>query len=89
MSREQLQAAAASLRDAADMAEETTTKSRLQDQADHFDSLATADRGPDHGRLARHEHILTEIAEEEPEAAPAIDDALALIREYRSTVDGV
>lgn len=89
MVRQQLQDAAATLRDAADAAEATDAKSRLQDQADHFDSLATADRGPDHGRLARHEHILTEIAADEPDAAPHVEDALELIRKYRSTVEGV
>ena len=89
MTREQLQSAAASLRDAADVATDPNAASRLQDQADQFDALATADRGPDHGRLARHEHILTEITDEEPDAAEKIESALESIRAYRATIEGV
>lgn len=89
MSRSELSEAAADLRRAAEVTEAEEHRERLEEQASQFDSLAEADRGPDHGRLARHEHILTEIADAEGEAAEAIEAALDSIRAYRETVEGV
>lgn len=89
MTREELEAAAESLRRAAEAAREDESRERLQNQAEKFDAHAEADRGPDHGRLAHHEHVLTEIAEDESEAAEHIESALESIRAYRETVEGV
>lgn len=89
MARGELSEAAEALRRAADGAEDEQTRDRLVDQASQFERLAEADRGPDHGRLARHEHILTEIADEEVAAAADIESALESIRAYRQTVEGV
>lgn len=89
MTRVELSEAADTLRRAAERAENDQRRERLEDQADQFDRLAEAERGPDHGRLARHEHILTEIADEEEAAAAAIETALESIRAYRQTVEGV
>lgn len=89
MRREELANAARSLRQAAEAAGTASASERLEEQANQFETLAEADRGPDHGRLARHEHVLTEIADEEAEAAAHIDTALESIRAYRETVEGV
>lgn len=89
MTRSELSEAADALRRAADGAEDARTRERLEDQATQFDALAEAERGPDHGKLARHEHILTEIAREEDDAAADIEAALDSIRAYRQTVEGV
>lgn len=89
MTRNELQNTASSLRQAADAAVAEAARERLLNQASQFESLAEAQRGPDHGRLARHEHILTEIAEEEADAADEIETALESIRAYRATVEGV
>lgn len=89
MTRGELSEAAEALRRAASSTEDEQTRDRLEDQANQFDGLAEADRGPDHGRLARHEHILTEIADEEDAAATEIETALESIRAYRQTVEGV
>lgn len=89
MTRAELSQAAAALRRAADGAEHEQTRERLEDQASQFERLAEAERGPDHGRLARHEHILTEIAHDEDEVAPDVESALESIRAYRQTVEGV
>lgn len=89
MTRGELVEAAEALRRAAERAESEQGRDRLQDQADQFERLAEADRGPDHGRLARHEHILTEIADEDDGAAADIEAALESIRAYRQTVEGV
>ncbi|WP_265109584.1 DUF7553 family protein [Halosolutus halophilus] len=89
MTRENLAKAADSLRTAADAAT-ADVRDRLEDQASQFETLADADRGPDHGKLARHEHILTEIADEEDgDVADHVDAALDSIRAYRETVEGV
>lgn len=63
---------------------------RLTDLADQLDRLAIADRGPDHGRLARIESALHEVAEDaDADVAGSIDDALDAIHDYRETLEGV
>ncbi|WP_126663820.1 DUF7553 family protein [Haloterrigena salifodinae] len=90
MARENLEDAAATLRDAADATSDDETRERLENQADEFATLAEADRGPDHGKLARHEHILSDIADEEGgEVADQVADALESVRAFRETVEGV
>jgi hypothetical protein len=90
MSREHLQRASRRLRTAAEAATDEGAADRLREQADEFATHADRDRGPDHGRLARHERILNEIAADENDAvSSAIEDALEEIRAFRATVDGV
>lgn len=90
MSRANLERAASTLEEAANAASDEDTKQRLESQSSQFDSLADADRGPDHGKLARHEHVLTEIADEEGGAvANLIAEALESIHAYRETLEGV
>ncbi|GAD52147.1 hypothetical protein MBEHAL_0907 [Halarchaeum acidiphilum MH1-52-1] len=66
---------------------------RLREQADALAGLADRDRGPDHGRLARHTHALHDIAadaDDDDDVVPnAVEDALASVRSYRETVSGV
>lgn len=63
---------------------------RLREQADAVAAFAARDRGPDHGRLARIEYVLTDVSEAlDGDAADTVDHALAELREYRSGVDGV
>lgn len=89
MVRDDLRSASEHLR-AASSAAAGETSERLSGQAEDFERHATADRGPDHGRLARHESILTTIADEEDgEVADHVEAALADIRAYRETVEGV
>ncbi|QFU81961.1 DUF7553 family protein [Natronorubrum aibiense] len=90
MAREQLEDAAETLQDAADVAAEDAVRDRLETQSDQFATLAEADRGPDHGTLARHEHILTEIADDAGgDVASHVEDALESVRAFRETVEGV
>ncbi|SEQ84793.1 DUF7553 family protein [Natrinema salaciae] len=89
MTRDELENTAESLAQAADAASDEA-QDRLQNQAAKFEDYATADRGPDHGQLARHEHILHDIADDEGGAvADHVDDALESITEFRSTLEGV
>ena len=90
MVRDELETAAEALRNAADEAEADETRERLETQAEQFETLSNADRGPDHGRLARHEHILRSIAGGEGGAvAEHVDEALYAIHDFRGTLEGV
>ncbi|MFD1647159.1 DUF7553 family protein [Haloarchaeobius litoreus] len=90
MTREQLETAAEHVRAAAQAATDTNARDRLSRQADEFERHAEAERGPDHGRLARHESILGEIATEEGgEVSEEIDAALDHVHTYRETLPGV
>jgi hypothetical protein len=88
MTRTELATANEILESAADSA--GNSADRLADLASQLDRLAEADRGPDHGRLARIQTALNEIQQEvDDETAATIGDARTEISEYRETVDGV
>lgn len=90
MSKAQLTQASETLRTASEAVDDEAARERLTDQADQLARLADSERGPDHGRLARHEHALEEIkALLGPEHEGQIDEALDEIRAYRGTVEGV
>lgn len=90
MTRQELATAAETLKKASDRATEADVKSGLDEQAAQMARLSDADRGPDHGRLARHERMLSNLADQtDQETAELISDALADIRDYRSTIEGV
>jgi hypothetical protein len=63
---------------------------RIYDQSNQLAELAAAERGPDHGRLARHMNVLDELS---GEADGDVDDhvraAYEKVKEYRSGVEGV
>ncbi|NIB98216.1 hypothetical protein [Halobacterium sp. R2-5] len=90
MVREDLRSASDHLRAAAVAAADSEHEERLYDQSDTLAELATADNGPDHGRLARIQQKLAGIASEaNDDAAANIQDAKDSIRDYRETVEGV
>jgi|GEM_PF-176280 len=90
MTREDLATASDQLESAADAATDAETAERLRDLADQLDSLATRDRGPDHGRLARIELSLDDLVETAgDDAAADIDAAHEAVVAYRETVEGV
>jgi hypothetical protein len=90
MSRPQLETASDHLESAADAAADADHADRLADLAEKVASQATADRGPDHGTLARFENALNDLeASASGEAEAAIADAHAALKEYRSGVEGV
>jgi hypothetical protein len=89
MTREELADASEELRQAAEVVT-GETRERLYDQADAFADAAAADHGPDHGKLARHLHILREIeADVGEEAAAHVETARDLVSTYREGVEGV
>ncbi|QHS16255.1 hypothetical protein GWK26_03310 [haloarchaeon 3A1-DGR] len=88
MSIEKLHEASDVLREAA-TAVEGPAADRLTERADRLAALADRDRGPDHGTVARLQQKLKDLKADEPAAADAVDEANALLNEYRETVEGV
>ncbi|WEL18334.1 Uncharacterized protein SVXHr_2179 [Halorhabdus sp. SVX81] len=88
MTRTELATASDKLESAVDSAGDNTD--RLADLAGQLDQLADAERGPDHGRMARIQTALDEIQQDvDDETAATIEDARTEISNYRATVDGV
>ncbi|MFB6101692.1 MAG: hypothetical protein ABEJ73_03930 [Haloplanus sp.] len=87
MAIEQLQRAGEELRAAAELVD-GDERNRLETQAEQLSELA--ETGADHGRLARHTNALRELKSATgDEAGEHIDAAMAAIRAYRETVEGV
>lgn len=90
MVREPLRDASDLLRQASESADDADLEERLYDQSNQLARLATADDGPDHGRLARIMHTLDEVAADlDGDAQDAVEDAYEQVKAYRSTVEGV
>lgn len=90
MARDELARASDHLRSAAGQSTDPDRTERIETIADQLDTLAEADHGPDHGRLARFENALLEITEGADDAV--VDDVTAAheqLKEYRSGVEGV
>lgn len=88
MPHDDLVQANGALQAAAGSATDEGIAERLRDQASALQQLAYED--PDHGRMARHESKLQEIAEEaDAGVADAIASALEHIQAYRETIEGV
>ena len=90
MTRENLASASDRLDSAAESTSDDDAAERLRDLADQLESFAEGDRGPDHGRLARIQTALGDLADDTgsdvaAEIEAANDDVVA----YRETVEGV
>lgn len=89
MPRDQLQTAADALAEVTETADEETAD-RLRDLSAQLETLATRDRAPDHGRLARVQRALEEVAAEADAAvADAVEEADDAIDAFRETLEGV
>jgi hypothetical protein len=90
MAREKLQNASTALREAAAGADDADAEERLYDQSERMAELAAAERGPDHGQLARHENALHELIDAtEDDVRASVEAALESVQEYREGVEGV
>ncbi|MFB6111093.1 MAG: hypothetical protein ABEJ35_01000 [Halobacteriaceae archaeon] len=90
MVREELRTASEILRAAAEDCADAELEERIYNQSLEFAELATADRGPDQGRLDRHRNVLRELAEAaDPPVADRIETAADHLRSYREGVSGV
>lgn len=89
MPREQLVQAAEELKEAS-AGVSGETKDRLESQAESLRSLAKAEHGPDHGRLDRIMHALSELKNDvDEETAEQVDSAYDYVKTHRETVSGV
>lgn len=90
MAIEEIQEASDVLDRAAASVDDDDLRERLETQAGQLADLAARDRGPDHGRVARHQAALREIkADADGELDEPIDEANDLLNAYRETVEGV
>jgi hypothetical protein len=90
MTRDELATASDLLESAADSTDDADDAERLSSLSDQLANLADADRGPDHGRLARIENALNDLeGSADDDAAETIADAHDHVTEYRSGVEGV
>lgn len=90
MVRSELQDASERLESAAASCGDDEASERLIGLAEQLEGLATAERGPDHGRLARIQSALSEIeADVDDDTRAEIDEADDRIDEFRETLEGV
>ena len=90
MTREELATASDLLGSAAESTDNDDDADRLESLSDQLADLAEAERGPDHGRLARIENALNDLSESTSgDTVETIDDAHDQVTEYRSGVEGV
>ena len=87
MTRESLAAARDTLESAADETTDEDAAQRLESLADQLDTLATRDRDPDHGRLARIENALNDL--EDSDVSDQVESAHESVIAFRETVEGV
>ena len=90
MTREELSTASERLDAAAANTADDAAAERLSELSGQLSKLATADRGPDHGRLARIQSALNDLETgDAADVADSIDAADDAINEYRSDLEGV
>ena len=90
MTRDELATASDLLEAAAENTENDRASERLTELAGQLERLSTADRGPDHGRLARIQSALNDLQSGDgADVAERIGEADDAIDEYRSDLDGV
>ncbi|WP_262178231.1 DUF7553 family protein [Haloarcula laminariae] len=90
MARKELATASDRLESAAANTGNDDAGERLGELASQLEGLSTADRGPDHGRLARIQSALNDLQSGDGgDVAETIDEADDAINEYRSDLEGV
>jgi hypothetical protein len=87
MTREDLADASTTLESAAGETSDDDAAERLASLADQLDTLATRDRDPDHGRLARIENALNDL--EDSDVGDSVESAHESVVAFRETVEGV
>jgi hypothetical protein len=90
MTRENLATASDRLEAAAEATTDDDAAERLRDLAGQLATFADRDRGPDHGRLARIENALGDLAETVgADATAEIEAAHGDVIAFRETIEGV
>ncbi len=90
MPRVELATASDRLESAAEATENDDASDRLGELAGQLEELSTADRGPDHGRLARIQSALNDLQSGNgADVADSITEADDAVNEYRAELEGV
>jgi hypothetical protein len=90
MPRVELATASDRLESAAEATENDDASERLGELAGQLEQLSTADRGPDHGRLARIQSALNDLQSGNgADVADTITEADDAVNEYRAELEGV
>jgi hypothetical protein len=90
MTRDELTTASDLLESAADDTGNDGASERLGELAGQLDRLSTANRGADHGRLARIQSALNELESGDgADVADTIAEADDVINEFRADLEGV
>jgi hypothetical protein len=90
MTSQELHSASELLASAAGDTPDPDARESLSNLSEQLGRLGDADRGPDHGRLARIESKLDGVqADASDDVAVTIENALDEIHAYRETVEGV
>lgn len=88
--RTELRQAAERLDSTREDSSDDENRERLASLAERLRKMADAERGPDHGTLARLEHNLQDVQSSlDGEQAERVQSALGDVRAYRETVEGV
>lgn len=75
--------------EAVESVKDDETRARVRVQAEQLESLATRGRVPDHGRLARHQHVIQELKVEADEVADQLERVNELLVTVREGIEGV
>lgn len=89
MNTERLRDASDVLRDVSEDVQDDEIRNRLCEQADQLRALAARDRAPDHGRLARHQHVLRELGEQCGSISEPQEDINDVITSIREEIEGI
>jgi hypothetical protein len=90
MTRSELTTAGDLLGTAADGAPDNEVAQRMRDLAGQLETLSERDQAPDHGRLARIELALDDVADAvDDDVAADVNEAHEHVIAFRETVEGV
>ena len=92
MAHEELSDASDALREASEAAESEELRERLHERSDALATLASKERKPDHGRLAREDGVLRDIladVDASDEIEENVEAARDGIKEFRKDLPGV
>lgn len=92
MAHDELGDASDALREASEAARADELRERLHERSDALATLASKERKPDHGRLAREDGILRDILgdhDASEEVSENVETARTKIREFREDLPGV
>lgn len=92
MAHEELGDASDALRDASEAAQTDELRERLHERSDALATLASKERKPDHGRLAREDGILRDVLADHDtseDVSEHVETAREKIREFREDLPGV